>query len=145
MTTPAAPGTSTESDAPQPKFDSVDDWIGGYFLPVVRRRLGGQYRWCARWWAHAEAVSRLTALWRAWEAMRLEPATGVGDWYSAHLDHHLTILLGPDGPFCQCDSKTGDHQELDPFPADPVDYDALDGDADGEDPDPDASGEDGPP
>jgi len=126
MTSPAAPGTSTGAEAPEPEFESVEDWIDSYFLPVFRRRLGGQYRWCARWWEHAEAVSRLTALWRAWEAMRLEPATGIADWYSVHLDHQLPVLLGPDGPFCQCDSKAGDHQELDPFRADPVDYDVLD-------------------
>jgi len=123
MTTPADPATGTESDVPLPAFESVEDWIDAYFLPMFRRPMGGQYRWCAQWWAHAEAVSRLTALWRAWEAMRLEPATGISDWYSAHLGHHLPILTGPDGPFCQCDRS--DHQELGPFPAVPVDYDLL--------------------
>jgi Domain of unknown function (DUF4913) len=123
MTTPAGPATGTEPDVPLPAFESVEDWIDSYFLPMFRRPLGGQYRWCARWWAHTEAVSRLTALWRAWEAMRLEPATGISDWYSAHLGHHLPILTGPDGPFCQCDRS--DHQELKPFLAEPVDYDLL--------------------
>jgi hypothetical protein len=144
VTSPATPGTSTGADAPQPEFDCVEGWIDGYFLPVFRRKLGGQYRWCARWWAHAEAVSRLTALWRAWEAMRLEPATGISDWYGAHLDHHLIILLGPDGPFCQCDPKAGVHLELPAFRVEPVDYDALDGGDGGEDPGPDTD-EDGLP
>jgi hypothetical protein len=114
---------------------------------MFRRRLGGQYRWCARWWAHDEAVSRLRALWRAWEAMRLEPATGISDWYGAHLDHHLPILLGPDGPFCQCDPRNGDHQELRQFRADPVDYDqpGEDEDENGEDSGPGAADEDGLP
>ena len=123
MTTPASPATGTEPDVPLPAFESVEDWIDSYFLPMFRLPLGGQYRWCAQWWAHTEAVSRLTALWRAWEAMRLEPATGISDWYSAHFGHHLPILTGPDGPFCQCDGS--DHQELKPFLAEPVDYDLL--------------------
>jgi len=67
-------------------------------------------------------------VWRAWEAMRPESATGISDWYSAHLDYHLPILLGPDGPFCQCDRS--DHQELDPFPVTPVDYEQLEEDED---------------
>src|SRR5260370_404619 len=128
MTTPASPATGTESDVPLPAFESVEDWIDSYFLPMFRRPLGGQYRWCARWWAHAEAVSRLTALWRAWEALRPAPATGIRDWCRAHLAYHLPILLGPDGPFCQCDGSG--HQELRPFPAVPVDYDQLEEDGD---------------
>jgi hypothetical protein len=126
MTTPAGPAPGT--DVPVPVFSVVEDWVAEYFLLMFRRPLGGMYRWCPQWWAHPEAVSRLTALWRSWEAMRLEPATGISDWYGSHLDHHLPILLGPDGPFCQC-SKDG-HLELPPFPADPVDYDLLDQDDD---------------
>ena len=76
-------------------------------------------------------------MWRAWEAMRLESATGISDWYSAHLDYHLPILLGPDGPFCQCDRS--DHQELKPLPAAPVDYEQLEEDGAG-----DQGGGDGP-
>ena len=119
-----------ETPAPEPIYLVLEDWVLDYFLPMFRRTLGGESRWCAQWWAHAEAVSRLTALWRAWEAMRLEPATGISDWYSAHLDYHLPILLGPDGPFCQCDRS--DHQELDPFRAVPVDYDQLEEDQGGD-------------
>ncbi len=127
MTSPAAPAPGAGTGVPEPVFSCVEDWVAEYFLPMFRRPLGGMYRWCPQWWAHLEAVSRLTALWRSWEAMRLEPATGIGDWYGAHLDHHLPILLGPDGPFCQC-SKDGGHLELAIFPADPVDYDLLDED-----------------
>ena len=75
--------------------------------------------------AHPEAVSRLTAVWRAWEVCRLEPATGISDWYRDHLDHHLPILLGPRGPFFQCAPDTG-HIDEPPFPTDPVDFTELD-------------------
>src|SRR6266487_3193209 len=66
------------------------------------RPLGGEYRWCLQWWQHAEAITRLTALWHSWEALRLEPGIGMATGLRDHLDHHLTVLLGRGGPFAQC-------------------------------------------
>ena len=73
-----------------------------HFLPMYRRPLGGEFRWCPQWWRHAEAITRLTALWQSWEAMRLQPGTGTANWLRDHLDHQLPILLGRSGPFAQC-------------------------------------------
>src|SRR5262245_57076787 len=117
MNIPANPATGTASDVQLPAFEYVEDWAGGYLLPMFSRPRCGQYRWCGRWSVHADAGRRLSAVWRALEAMRLEPATGISAWYSAHLGHHLPILLRPHCPFCQCDR--GYHQELDPFRAAP--------------------------
>jgi hypothetical protein len=94
-------------DVPEPVFRRVEDWMDGYFLPLFTRPVGGEYRWCPQWWAHPEAVTRLTALWRSWEAFRLEPATGISDWLRDHLDHHLAVLLDRRGPFFQCDPDSG--------------------------------------
>ena len=69
---------------------------------MYRRPLGGEYRWCAQWWRHAEAITRLTALWQSWEAMRLQPGTGMISWLRDHLDHQLPVLLGRGGPFAAC-------------------------------------------
>ena len=33
-------------DVPQPEFDRLEDWLTEYFLPMFRRTLGGEYRWC---------------------------------------------------------------------------------------------------
>ena len=55
-----------------------------------------------QWWQHAEAITRLTALWHSWEALRLEPGTGMAIWLREHLDHQLPVLLGRGGPFAQC-------------------------------------------
>jgi Domain of unknown function (DUF4913) len=103
---PGAPiGTATASDgqpAPEPVYTALEDWMTGYFLPMFRRALGGEYRWCGQWWQHGEAISRLTALWHAWEVLRLQPGTGIATWYHDHLDHQLPILMGARGPFCQC-------------------------------------------
>jgi hypothetical protein len=91
-----------DGSAPQPVYASVEDWVTSHFLPMFRRQLGGEYRWCAQWWQHAEAITRLTALWHAWEALRLQPGTGMATWLRDHLDHQLPVLLGRTGPFAMC-------------------------------------------
>lgn len=102
MTSPIPPSPNTDDPPPpQPVFSTVEEFVRERWCPVFTRTLGGEYRWCGQWWQHAEAVSRLTALWRAWETLRLEPALGIAEWYQ-HVDHHLPILMGPRGPFYQC-------------------------------------------
>jgi len=98
----AGPVGGEDSPPPQPLYGSVEAWVRGQFLPMFRRPLGGEYRWCRQWWQHAEAITRLTALWHSWEALRLEPGTGMATWLRDHLDHHLIVLLGRGGPFAQC-------------------------------------------
>jgi hypothetical protein len=76
----AADGSAFDADtkeAPEPVYTAVEDWVTGYFLPMFRRTLGGEFRWCAQWWRHSEAISRLGALWHAWEVLRLPPGTGI--------------------------------------------------------------------
>ncbi len=100
---PALPATAADQDAaPDPLYGSVQDWVDRHFLPMYRRPLGGEYRWCAQWWRHAEAITRLTALWQSWEAMRLQPGTGMISWLRDCLDHQLPVLLGRGGPFAAC-------------------------------------------
>jgi hypothetical protein len=48
-------------------------------------------------------IARLEALWRSWEALRLDPLTGIGVWFRDHLDHQLPILTGAHSPFAECD------------------------------------------
>ena len=36
--------------APQPVYSSVEDWVNSHYLPMFRRPLGGEYRWCSEWW-----------------------------------------------------------------------------------------------
>lgn len=102
----AGNGSSAEAGLtaaePGALYLSVEDWVTGQFLPVYRRPLGGEYRWCRRWWEHAEAIIRLTALWHSWEALRLEPGTGMASWLRDHLDHQLPVLLSRSGPFAMC-------------------------------------------
>ncbi|NMM17173.1 MAG: DUF4913 domain-containing protein [Cellulomonas sp.] len=54
--------------------------------------------WCPQWWKDAEGTYRLEALWRAWEHVRLDPATGSSVWLRDHADPHMAVLLSSDGP-----------------------------------------------
>ena len=103
---------------PRPVYQGVEEWVTRQFLPIFRRPLGGEYRWCRQWWEHAEAITRLTALWHAWEALRLQPGTGMATWLRQHLDHQLPLLLGRAGPFAQCSED--EHIALRQAEADPA-------------------------
>ncbi len=105
---PAVPAVARKK-VPEPVYTELEDWVIDYFLPMFRRTLGGEFRWCAQWWRHGEAISRLSALWHAWEVLRRRPGTGISAWYRDHLDHQLPILMGARGPFYQC-SETS-HRE----------------------------------
>jgi Domain of unknown function (DUF4913) len=127
MTSEITPPTSSE-ELSEPLFPDVVSWVNCHFVPMYRRTLGGEFRWCAQWWRHAEALSRFTALWHSWEAMRLQPAIGIGRWYREHLDHQLPVLLGPRGPFYQCTET--EHIEprqaaVSPAPPELWDYEAF--------------------
>ena len=89
-----------------PYFPTLPEWIEQWLLPVYRRSdRGHEHLWCPEWWRHPEAVARLDALWRAWEHLRLDPATGMSVWFRDHADHHMTVLLSAAGPFQGCDGE----------------------------------------
>jgi hypothetical protein len=91
---------------PAPYFPTLPEWIEEWLLPVYRRSdRGHEHLWCPEWWRHPEAVARLDALWRAWEHLRLDPATGMSVWFRDHADHHMTVLLSATGPFQGCDGQ----------------------------------------
>ena len=100
----AAPGGPGESYYPD-----LLSFYTGFLAPLIRRRDGGGRRWCAEWWRHAEVVARLTALWHAWEALRLEPGTGMSTWWTYHFEPCFSILADAErGPFQACDGRHKD-------------------------------------
>jgi hypothetical protein len=106
-----------EPDVPTLFYGSTDEFVRKRLIYVYSRRVGGgnaSFRWAADWWSYPEAVARLEALWRAWEHLRLDPATGSSAWWIEHADHHLPILMCPDGPF----AKSNDSNK----PGEPLPY-----------------------
>ncbi|MFE1103258.1 DUF4913 domain-containing protein [Nocardiopsis alba] len=105
---------------PELYYGSVDEFVREVILPMYRRKVGsrGSRRWSAQWWRDAEAIARLEALWRAWENLRLDGATGMSTWWRDHADYHMNILFDPEGPFgrSEDENKPGAPLPYDPPP-----------------------------
>jgi hypothetical protein len=70
-----AAGDALEAEAEQQLyFASLPDFVDQFLTKAFRRKFAPNDPWCTEWWKHGEAVCVLSALWRAWEALRLEPA-----------------------------------------------------------------------
>ncbi|QQM55682.1 DUF4913 domain-containing protein [Rhodococcus pyridinivorans] len=101
-----------EADAPptkEPKFADVIEWVNGFFLPVIRRRISdndGGLSWDPRWWAYPEVVARLSALHQAWEEARASDSmSAMSSWWIQHLEPHLRVILdGDTGPMANAKS-----------------------------------------
>ena len=116
----SAPAAAEQAPAPELYYPDVVAFVTLQLVPMYRRPLGGQgVTWCPEWWRHAEAIARLEALWRAWEHLRLDPATGMSVWFRDHADHHMAVLLSADGPFKGCKPKEGHGGRLDALPLTP--------------------------
>ncbi|MBH1934131.1 DUF4913 domain-containing protein [Streptomyces sp. AV19] len=103
-------------------FPTVADFVEGYFAPTIRRNLHGSATWCPRWWAHPEALLRMTAVWRAWEHLRHDPALGISNWLLQHADPHLRVLMdGDNGPLAACSPEGHSRYAYEPLPLEPAD------------------------
>jgi hypothetical protein len=100
-----------------PQFPDLESWVNGFFV-LTFARPGCEVSWCERWWDHPEAVLRLDALWRTWEAAALDPVRGVADWLRDYLDPGLLMLLSPAGPFAGC--REGTHAGPSALPVSPA-------------------------
>lgn len=110
-----------EEKPPELVYGSVDEFLREYLRHVYRRATSDHRVWAARWWEYDEAVIRLEALWRAWEHLRLDPSTGMSVWWRDHADHHMAVLMDPEGPFAAADHY-GDVNEAgkgEPLPYEP--------------------------
>ncbi len=109
----------SEPDAQPLAFANPEQFVEHFLAPLIRRRLGGAYTWCPQWWAHAEGLLLVTALWETWEHFRHEGALGMSVWARDHLYPHLGVLLSRDGgPFAAC--KPDRHTQIDPLPTVPA-------------------------
>ncbi|GAB2705851.1 hypothetical protein BKA24_000524 [Microbacterium marinum] len=97
-------GDDVDEPTPELVYGSVDEFVREYLRHMYTRPVGpgnARYRWAADWWRYPEAVARLEGLWRSWEHLRLDPATGASVWWRDHADPHMHLLLSPDGPFAK--------------------------------------------
>lgn len=74
--------------------------------------------WCPSWFTHAQALSRLDSVWRAWEYLRHDGALGMSNWWAHHADPATHALMDPvTGFFARC---ANGHQRDEPLPVDEV-------------------------
>ena len=107
-------GPGIEPADAKPQYPTLEAWMDGWFVRTVRRRTGrAGVVWCAQWWEHAEARSRLSALWGAWEQAQIDLGSAPSGWWIWHFDAHWGQLTSPAGPFTACGA---DRHEPDPDP-----------------------------
>ncbi|WP_440711792.1 DUF4913 domain-containing protein [Herbiconiux sp. YIM B11900] len=103
-------------------FGSVDEFVREQLIEEYRRVVGpsgrAHRRWAADWWRYPEAVSRLEAIWRAWEHLRQDGATGSSVWWRDHLDPHMAVLMDVEGPFSDSKDQNDPGEKL-PYTAPP--------------------------
>jgi uncharacterized protein DUF4913 len=119
---PAEPADPTPATL---QYPSAEAWVADWLAVTVRRnvneRRGGRIlAWCPRWWAHPEALNRLTGLWATWESTRTAIASGQVEaglrWWLTYADPTLAVLFDPDhGPFSHC-HRDGHRDDLQPLP-----------------------------
>lgn len=96
-------------------YPTLEQFVGDYVVETYRRVVGGTSgrRWAADWWRYPEAVARLEALWEAFEHLHRQGGLGMSVWWRDHADHHMSVLLAPDGPFAEA---TDTNSWLEPLP-----------------------------
>lgn len=87
---------------PTPRYRDVEEWVLQFLLPHYRRPVSGEFYWCPKWWEHTEAISRLKALWYAWEEARYGGAAAMAAWWLHFADPMLTALTDRRGVFQAC-------------------------------------------
>ncbi|MET4095409.1 DUF4913 domain-containing protein [Arthrobacter sp. UYCu712] len=76
------------AEAPQLVFGSAEEFLHEQLLPTYVRDVDDRSaKRCMEWYFHPEAVSRVEALWRAWEHLRLDGVTGISVWWRDRADH----------------------------------------------------------
>jgi hypothetical protein len=100
-------GPSGEEPAPPPRLDPrvLTEWVGKHIVGVLARLIPTSAAapfWCEQWWLHPEALIRFEALRRSWVDAAAAPSGNAMAVYLEHLDHHLSVLTSPTGPFHRC-------------------------------------------
>jgi len=97
-------GESADEPEVENHFQNVYVFVQNFLVKVQARptRDGLPLHWCSQWWDHPEAVSRLEALWKAFEVLRRDPGTGAGTWWRDYADPTMAALSDAAGTFAKC-------------------------------------------
>ncbi|RQN02012.1 DUF4913 domain-containing protein [Aeromicrobium camelliae] len=97
---------SPENSHQKTEYASLAEFVEDFLLEMCWRDTSAASAiWCPEWWRHPAAILRLDALWRSFEALRLDPALGMSTWLLQHADPHMAVLTDPQGPFKGCNKE----------------------------------------
>ncbi len=104
MTGESAGPAGAEAEEVENHFPNVYVFVQDFLVKVHPRpvRDGLSWHWCSHWWDHPEAVSRLEALWKAFEGLRRDPGTGAATWWRDYADPTIAALSDAGGTFAKC-------------------------------------------
>lgn len=104
--TPAPAGDGAEEV--ENHFPNVYVFVQDFLVKVHARPVRAQlpWHWCSQWRDHPEAVSRLEALWKAFEVLRRDPGTGAATWWRDYADPTMAALSDAAGTFAKCSDTT---------------------------------------
>ncbi len=78
-------------------------WVEEFVSRLESVDRSSNRHWCPQWWAHTEAVDRLSALHTQW--LMASEENSLSSWWVDHFDRHASILFSPHGPFGGCGTK----------------------------------------
>lgn len=121
----AAGGQEEEEEEEERKleYETVDAFVDQYVAVNYRREISGRtptHRWCPQWFLHGEVKERMTALWVAFEHLRLGKTTEQSAFWLMHFDQHMDRILDANGPFKHCSVREGHSEELGALPTQPM-------------------------
>lgn len=101
-------------------YRNLEQFVTQHIAHLYRRdvpaRMGDRTpRWCPCWWDHGEALSRLGALWRAFEHLRHGESVEMNVWWQ-YVDQQMERLMDPEGPFKYCSVAEGHSAKLTKLP-----------------------------
>lgn len=108
-----------ENSHQKTEYATLTEFVEDFLLEMCWRDTSAASAiWCPEWWRHPAAILRLDALWRSFEALRLDAALGMSTWLLQHADPHMAVLTDPQGPFKGCNKQHSERQRT--LPAGPA-------------------------
>ncbi|MQY21919.1 DUF4913 domain-containing protein [Nocardia macrotermitis] len=100
-------------------YKSVVEFVENYLSMTYPRQVTDTTDtvWCPEWWKHPEAGARLDSLWRVWEQLRKQGATGLSEWFVDYADPQMQQLFDARGTFRYCNARHGHKDLLTPLPS----------------------------
>lgn len=93
------------------QYETVNAFVEDFIARAYCYPLGQERVWCPEWYAHPAALARLTALWIAYETVRIKTPHQLVTWWISQADPTMRVLFDPKGVFKGCSIEMGHKTE----------------------------------